>query len=275
MEEGLTCRYCGRPIAVPASRCPWCGRTIMVICARCKQYTDDQETVCQHCGAPLEPDQPEGLHIGVGLDDQIARLITDRRRAHLVASAVVVQDFTGFFYSDGQRRTVLVDLFGPSPDLHHKAAALLFAAIAYLVHQGYCALRLQEDGHSLIWAEERPWDGQAISLESALARQAGLGQNLLQALRQVITEETSISPGPLRGRGPTTTFPMRSIAEAVIELARRTVLPEYPRTEAYRETYRILANFVRRDPALARRIAEQILDTLAWAAGIPSPAASS
>ncbi len=266
--EGLTCRYCGRPIAVPASRCPWCGRTIMVICSHCKQYTDDQGTVCEHCGAPLEPDRPEGLHIGVGLDDRMAKFIADRRRAHLVASAVVAQDLPGFFYSDGQRQTVLVDLFGSSPGPHREAAALLFAATVYLIHHGYCALRLMEDGRSLLWTEKRPWDGQTISLEGALARQAGLGQTLLQALRQAIAEETGVSPEreevPVRRRGPRAVLSAPPIAEAVVEVGRRTVLPEHLEKEAYRETYRTLADFVRQEPGLARRIAEEVLEALSW-----------
>lgn len=262
--EGLTCRYCGRPIAVPASRCPWCGRTIMVICAHCKQYTDAQGTVCEHCGAPLEPDRLEGLRIGVGVDDRIAQLLADRRRAHFVASAVVVQDLPGFFYSDGQRRTVLVDLFGSSPGPHQKAAALLFAAIVYLIHHGYCALRLMENGHSLLWTEERPWDGQVVSLEGALARQAGLGQTLLQALRQAIAGETGVSPEPVRGRGTRTGLSTPPIAETVVEIGRRTVLPGRLEKETYRETYRMLADFVRQEPDLARRIAEEVLEALSW-----------
>lgn len=264
--EGLTCRHCGRPIAVPASRCPWCGRTIMVICAQCKQYTDDQGTVCQHCGAPLEPDRPEGLHIGVGLDDRMAKLIADHRRAHLVASAVVAQDLPGFFYADGQRQTVLVDLFGPSPGPHQEAAALLFAAIVYLIHHGYCALRLMEDGRSLLWTEKRPWDGQTISLEGALARQAGLGQTLFQALRQAITEETGVSPegerAPRYRRSPRIPISAPPIAEMIVEIGRRTVLPEQPQKEVYREVYRTLADFVRQEPGLARRIAEEVLEAL-------------
>lgn len=266
MEGGLVCRYCGRPIAVPASRCPWCGRTIMVICAHCKQYTDDQGTVCEHCGAPLEPDRPESLRIGVGLDSQTAQLIADRQRAHLVASGVVALHLPEFFYADAQRRTILVDLFGSSLDPHREAAALLFVSIVYLIRYGYCALHFSVDGQSLLWDEIRPWDGQTLSLEGALARQAGLGQTLGQSLRQAIAEEAGITPeqeGPAdRRRRPAAGPPTRPVAEAVVEAARRTVLPEHQDQEACREIYQLLAQFVREDPSLARRIAREILETL-------------
>lgn len=268
MEGGLVCRYCGRPIAVPASRCPWCGQTIMVICAHCKQYTDDRGTVCEHCGAPLEPDRPESLRIGVGLNDRTAQLIADRRRARLVASGVVAQHLPEFFYADAQRRTVLVDLFGPSLDPRQEAAALLFASIAYLIQHGYCALQPAADGQSLLWAEVRAWDGQTLSLEGALARQAGLGQTLAQSLRRVIAEEAGISPEQERPAGQrrrTAAVPSaRPVAEMVVEVARRTVLPDHQEKEACRETYRLLVQFVQRDPALARRITGEILEALAW-----------
>lgn len=266
-EAGLTCRHCSRPIAVPASSCPWCGRTIMVICAHCKQYTDDQGTVCQHCGAPLEPDRPEGLRLGVGLDDRVAQLFADRRRARFVASAVIVQDIPEFFYSDGERQTVLVDLFGPSPDPYREAAALLFVAAVFLTHHGYCALRPMGDGRSLLWAEERAWDGQVVSLEGALARQAGLGQTLFQAFRQAIAGETGLSPTqerPSPRRSPRAVSLPPPVAEMVVEVAQRTVLPEQPGKETYRETYRMLTEFVHLDPALARRIAEDALEALTW-----------
>ena len=268
MEGGLVCRYCGRPIAVPASRCPWCGQTIMVICAHCKQYTDDQGTVCEHCGAPLEPDRLDALRIGVGVDDRTAQLIMDRRRAQLVASGVVVLHLPEFFYADARRRTVLVDLFGSSLDPHREAAALLFASIAYLIQRGYCALQFAADGESLLWAEVRPWDGQTLSLEGALARQAGLGQTLSLSLRQAIAEEAGVMPEQTepagRRRRPRAAPSGRPVAEAVVEVARRTVLPDHQDQEACRETYQLLAQFVRRDPALARRIAEEVLEALAW-----------
>lgn len=268
MEGGLVCRYCGRPIAVPASRCPWCGQTIMVICAQCKQYTDDQGTVCEHCGAPLEPARLESLRAGVGVDSQTAQLIADRRRARLVASSLVALHLPDFFYADARRQTVLVDLFGSSLDPHREAAALLFASIAYLIQNGYCALQPAADGKSLLWAEVRPWDGQTLSLEGALARQAGLGQTFTQSLRQAIAEEAGITPEqgqPAdRRRRPAAAPFARPVAEAVVEVARRTLLPEHQEKEACREIYHLLVQFVQRDPTLARRIAEEVLETLTW-----------
>lgn len=267
-EAGLTCRHCGRPIAVPASRCPWCGQTIMVICAHCKQYTDDQGTVCEHCGAPLEPDRMDSLRVGVGVDSRTAQLIADRQRARLVASSVVALHLPDFFYADAQRRTVLVDLFGSSLDPQREAAALLFASIAYLIQQGYCALQPAADGQSLLWAEVRPWDGQTLSLEGALARQAGLGQTLTQSLRQAVAEEAGITPEQERPadrrRRPTAVSFARPVAEAVVEVARRTVLPEHQEKEACREIYQLLVQFVQHDPTLARRIAGEVLETLTW-----------
>lgn len=266
MEGGLVCRHCGRSIAVPASRCPWCGRTIMVICAHCKQYTDDQGRICEHCGVSLEPDRLESLHVGVGLDNRTARLIMDRRRARLVASGIVALHLPDFFYADARRRTVLVDLFGSSPDPHRQAAALLFAAIVHLIQHGYCALRPTEDGKSLLWSELRAWDGQTLSLEGALARQAGLGQTLAQSLRRAIAAEVGISPEPEgptgQRRRPTAERSARPVAEVVVELARRTVLPDHPANEACREVYQLLVQFVRQDPILARRIAEEALEAL-------------
>lgn len=264
-EAGLSCRYCGRPIAVPASTCPWCGRTIMVICSTCKRYTDDQEPVCQHCGMPLVPatwTRPAGTGIA---DEQTARLLADRERAKLVASGVVSQYLPGFFYASQRYQTVLVDLFGPAPDRLRQAAALLFVATAYLVQHGYCALQplpVEEGkGSPTLWAERRPWDGQRVSLEGMLAERAGLGLTFADALAQFLRTEVEKESPPARRPVPATTGGP-SAAEVVIELARRTVLPEHRESEACRETYRMLVAFVSENPARARWLAADILDTL-------------
>jgi hypothetical protein len=240
----------------------------MVICAHCKQYTDDQGTVCEHCGAPLEPDRLESLRIGVGVDSRTAQWIADCQRARLVASGVIALHLPDFFYADAQRRTVLVDLFGPSLTPQREAAALLFAAVAYLIQHGYCALQPAGEGESPLWAEVRPWDGQILSLEGALARQAGLGQTLTQSLRQAVAEGAGITPEQERPAGrqrrPTAAPFARPVAEAVVEAARRTVLPEHQEKEACREIYRLLLQFVQHDPARARRIAGEVLEALAW-----------
>jgi hypothetical protein len=192
----------------------------------------------------------------------------DRQRAQLVASGVVALHLSDFFYADAQRRTVLVDLFGSSLDLHREAAALLFAAIAYLIQRGYCALQPAADGKSLLWAEVRPWDGQTLSLEGALARQAGLGQTLTQSLQQAVAKEAGLIPEQERPadrrRRPAAAPLARPVAEAVVETARRTVLPEHQEGEACREIYQLLVQFVQRNPALARRIAGEVLETLTW-----------
>lgn len=269
-EEGLACRYCGRPIAVPASTCPWCGRTIMVICSACKRYTDDQAPTCQHCGAPLVPAtvaKPAGTGLG---DERVARLLADRERAKLVASGVVVQYLSGFFYAGERYRSVLVDLFGPAPDRLRQAAALLFVATVYLVRHGYCALQPlsagEGEGAPTLWAERRPWDGQRASLEGMLAEHAGLGLTFADALERVLRAEMEKEGPPVRRAAPATTRGP-SVTEWVIELARRTVLPEHRESEACRETYRMLVEFVSENPARARRLAAEILDTLSGLQG--------
>ncbi len=262
-EAPISCRYCGRPIAVPASTCPWCGRAIMVICSACKRYTDNQEPNCQHCGAPLVPatlERPAGSGIA---DERVAQLLADRARAKLVASGVVAQYLSGFFYASERYRTVLVDLFGPSPDHLRQAAALLFAATAYLVYHGYCAFHSAAEGAPPLWAERRPWDGQWISLEGMLARWAGLGLPFADALQQALQTEVERESPPPRRPVRTATTEGPSAAAVVLELARRTVLPEHRESEACRETYQMLRAFVAEAPARARWLAAEILDVLA------------
>lgn len=236
----------------------------MVICSSCKQYTDDQGTVCEHCGAPLVPDRLEGLRAGVGVDDWTAQLIADRGRAQRVASGIVAQHISDFFYAGPQRRTVLVELFGFPPDPPREAAALLFVAVVYLVQRGYCALRGGEEEASPLWDEVRAWDGQRVSLEGALARQAGLGRTLFQAFQQVIAEAVrpALDLERQAGRRPRETAPAPRAADAVMEVARRTVLPDYAEAEACREIYQMLLQFVRQNPALARRVAEEVVQAL-------------
>jgi len=272
--NGLTCRYCGRPIAVPASTCPWCGKPIMVICAACRQYTDDQEPFCQHCGTPLMPDTLEEVRATIGVSPEVAELLTDRDRARLVASGVIAQYLSGFFLDDGQRRTILVDLFGTPPDAQREAAALLFAALAYLVQEKYCALRPTADGKSLEWAEVRPWDGQVRSLEGSLARRAGLRLAIGQVVDQVVAEEMGFHfevtrpplirapgvPRPPRVRN----LSARSATTGVVELGRQTVLPDHQETAACREVYRLLLDFVHTDPDRARYVAGEITEVLNW-----------
>jgi len=273
-EAELTCRYCGRPIAVPASRCPWCGRRIMVICAACKQYTDDSQPTCQRCGAPLQPASREEIRRGVGVPPEVADLLADQERAHLIASGVVAQYLPGFFFDDGQRRTVLVELFGRHRDRRQEAAALLFAAVVYLVEHGYCDLRPMEGRPEMEWVEIRRWDGQVRSLEARLARQAGLGLTIAEAVDRAVQEEMGfgfevVRPSgvglPGLSRQPTVrNTSARSALLAIVEAGRRTVLPEHEGKTACAETYRTLAAFVRAAPERAQSLAQTIVDVLEW-----------
>jgi RNA polymerase subunit RPABC4/transcription elongation factor Spt4 len=271
-EGGLVCRHCGRPIAVPASRCPWCDRKIMVVCAHCKQYTEDDQPTCRHCGQPLVADSREEVRRLIGLRPEVAELVADQQRAQLVASGVVALYLPGFFFDDGQQRTVLAELFGASPDNRRKAAALLFVAIAYLVEQGYCELRPASDARGLDWLETRPWDGQELSLEGALAAQTGLGlaveQALDRAVRRLMGFEVEVTrPRLLQGgpRVPTVrNVSLHEALTAVLDAARTVVLPEHEERAACANTYRLLRAFVQADPDRARALAETILDVLDW-----------
>jgi len=270
----LTCRHCGRPIAVPASRCPWCGRKIMVVCAACKQYTDNTLPACQHCGAPLRPAPREEIKRFIGVPPEVADLLADRERAHLIASGVVAQYLPEFFFEKGTRRTVLVDLFGRLEDRRQEAAALLFAAVAYLVEHGYCRLEPLAEGEEMGWEEVRRWDGQVRSLEGQLARHAGMGLTIAEALDRVVREEMGFAfevvksrgvglPGTSRGASVRNTSD-RSALLAVVEMGRRAVLPEHDRNPACAETYRVILSFVQAAPRQARSLAQTILDVLEW-----------
>lgn len=100
---------------------------------------------------------------------EVAQLVADQERARLVASGVIAEYTAGFFFNGVQQRTVLVDLFGSPLTPRRKAAAILFAAIAYLVQEGYCALRPGTAiARELEWVEVRGWDGQVRCLEGKL-----------------------------------------------------------------------------------------------------------
>jgi len=272
--EGITCRHCGRTIAVPASNCPWCNATIMVICSACRQYTDDQEPVCQHCGSPLVPDDMADVRSKVGLDKDLAQIVEDRERAQIIASGVVARDLPGFFFNDGERQTVLVDLFGAPPDHRREAAALLFVAAVYLLQKAYCALEPGSEEKALRWAELRPWEGQVRSLEGALARCAGFQLTFRQAVDQTIREEMDfrfekVKPPRLRAPGAPQQPIIRDLSArtatvAVIERARQAELPQHDEKDSRREIYQLVLTFVRAEPQRARYLAEQILEVLDW-----------
>jgi hypothetical protein len=210
-EQGLICRHCDRPIAVPAARCPWpgCGEQIMVICAACKQYTDDREDVCQQCGAPLvEATFPE-LQMPAAPGTEVERLASDQARAQLVASGVIASYTTGFFYEGGQLRPELMGLLDASLTPEGRAVVILFGGIAYLVQRGYCGLKPETAREPAYrWDEVRPWDGQAHSWEGRLARQAWKPIGIHQVVKQIIAEQTGFccrvimeQPGVLSSQG--------------------------------------------------------------------------
>jgi len=273
-EGDLTCRHCGRPIAVPASRCPWCNQQIMVVCAACKQYTDDSLLTCQHCGAPLQPAPREEIKRFVGVPPEVADLLADRERAHLIASGVVAQYLSEFFFEKGEARTVLVDLFGRLEDRRQEAAALLFAAVAYLVEHGYCGLEPLAEGEGMVWEEIRRWDGQVRSLEGQLARHAGLGLTIAEVLDRVVREEMGFAFEVVRSRGmglpgaprqpSVRNTSDRSALLAIVEVGRRAVLPEHEKNSACAETYRAILSFAHAAPERARALAQTILDVLEW-----------
>ncbi len=273
-ENGLRCRYCGRTIAVPASHCPWCGKEIMVICAACKQYTDNQQATCQHCGAPLVADRMEEVRQVVELDPELAQIVLDRERAQLIASGVIVQYPSGFFFDDGQRRAVMADLFGALPNPYRIAASLLFAAIAYLVQRGYCALEPVAEREDMRWESLQLWDGQVGSLEGGFARRAGMGMTIRKVVDQVVADEMDFRfevKRPSRALTPVIPKPPRvrdrsrcSSTTAVVERSRQAELPEHQEAEACRETYLLLRDFVHADPARAHYLVEVIAEVLDW-----------
>jgi hypothetical protein len=197
MAEKMICRHCGRPIAVPAARCPWpgCGKTIMVVCAACKQYTDDEGSFCQQCGEPLVAatfDPTSGPELAQSL---VAELAADQEKARLVASGVIAAYTTGFFYEGEWQRPALIKLFGSPLSPQREVEALLFAAVAYLVQQGYVALSWVGGGptaEALCLAGQKPWDGQERSLEGLLALRARSGMTCLEALQQVVAEAVGL-----------------------------------------------------------------------------------
>jgi hypothetical protein len=161
----------------------------MVICAACKEYTSDDGAFCEQCGEPLVAatfESPVGLGPTQSL---VTDLAEDKKRALLVASGVMAEYTTGFFYEGGEQRSVLVDLFGAPLTPQRKAEALLFGAIAYLVQHGYAAL---ERGPGMAsgfqWLEVKPWDGQKRSLEGQMAQRVGQGMACIEAMQQTVAK---------------------------------------------------------------------------------------
>jgi hypothetical protein len=262
---GLTCRHCGRPVAVPASKCPWCGEVIMVICANCKAYTDDQKPHCEQCGAVLQPDRKEHLSLRAHYPE-LASLVEDQVSAQLVASAVVVKHHTDFFYASEGHQTVLSKLFGSGREPRAVTSGVLFSAYAYLSRAGYCAVRVRggkEGEEATAVARLRPWDGQQ-SLEGALVEQMGRAfttrETTEKALRDLMHFRfMSVHEGSFLHAPKARNAPERSVLAAVDQLARVTTLPEVGPVEACRTTYRLLSAFVDEDPKRAKILASEIV----------------
>lgn len=268
VESNLICRHCRRPIAVPASNCPWCGRQIMVICANCKAYTDDQQAFCGQCGAPLQADRMERLSL-LAHHPQVASLVQDQERAQLVASAVVINNLSDFFYDEPQGyRKVLVSLFGAGRDRKTTAAGVVFAAYAYLCQRGYCAISVvgDEEDRQVELSLLRLWDGQQ-SLEGALSEHAEHAFTVrevtdrairaLMGFRMTMAQRSDFSLQTVDGSA-------RSAFTAVDQVARVAVLPEHDRREACRAISKLLIDFVETDRERAHLLAQEIMDALSW-----------
>lgn len=266
--SALTCRHCGRPVAVPASRCPWCNEVIMVICASCKAYTDDQKSHCEQCNAALQPDQKEHLVLQAHHPD-LARLVEDRAQAQLVASAVVIAHHADFFYASEGHQTVLAKLFGPGKEPRAVTAGVLFSAYAYLTQAGYCAVRVRggkEGAENTAVTRLRPWDGQR-SVEGSLAEQIGRAFTTREATEKTLRDLMhfrlmSVQEGSFLQAPKARNAPDRSVLAAVDQLARVTTLPEHDPVDACRTTYRLLAAFVDQAPDRARLLASEMVFVL-------------
>jgi hypothetical protein len=300
-DKDLTCRYCGRPIAVAMSTCPWpdCRETIMVICAACRAYTDNQGEFCEHCGEPLVAATFEEVELSVGTQALLVQLAQDQERARLVASGVIAR-YSGRFIGQGiAEEGVLADLLDVRLTAQSRATAVLFAAIAYLVQDRYCDLEPDlAVGPEYSWTEAREWDGQMDSLEARLAAQAWQMAPFGEAVRHTIAKETGLlldAPEPDDSLGvdeqDTTlddapsrvpralnrlleglpkrqervqSIPPRPAVPAIVERGWEAVLPEHQEAAACDETRQLLVDFETADPLRAQYVLEQIRDVLHW-----------
>lgn len=273
-QKGFICRHCGKPVAVPASRCPWCDMDIMVICANCKEYADNSRSTCEHCGAPLQEHDRKELTKMVGVEPVVAELATDRQRALFIASGIVARSLPHYFFDDGRRRTVLVQLFGSPPTPRRTAAAMLFSAVAYLVSQGYCRLMFTRSDADLRWEELQPWKGQQRSLEGMLAARAMFDETIDEALHRAVRKAMGfdyeqVKPPLVRIPGA----PKRPLVQdrsertalrAIIETSEQVALPDHDQDQANAEIYRLLRSFVAVNPQRARDLADRIELVLDW-----------
>ena len=246
----------------------------MVICANCKKYADDSRPTCEHCGAPLTEHDRKELTKMLGVEPVVAELAADQQRAVLIASGVVARSLPHFFFDDGQRQTVLVQLFGSPPTPRRAAAGLLFSAVAYLVSQGYCHLAFTGPAAEMAWEDLKPWKGQVRSLEGMLAARALLDDAIDVALHRAVRKAMGfgyerVKPPLVRMPG-TPKVPLvqdrseRAALRAIIETSEQAALPDHEQGKADAEIYRLIRSFVQVNPQRARDLADRIEAVLDW-----------
>ena len=278
----FTCRHCGRPIVVPGAYCPWCDERIMIICANCKQYADDSKEICEHCREPLREHDRSEFTKFLRVDEGVAGLAADRERAKLVPSAVIVRSVPEFFFDDGRRRTVFVDLFGSPHTPRRAAAAVLFSALAYVIENGYCEM-LPVDEERIGWVELKPWNGQRRCLEAMLVAQAEeraivtqidydftLNNALDEVIREAMGFRYEVPSKPLvRLPGAPQTPQVvdasaKTAVNGILETSRQVVLPDHDLKQANAEVYQSVLGFVRKSPQDVRLLIETIKKVFEW-----------
>jgi hypothetical protein len=254
----------------------------MVICANCKQYADDSRTLCEHCGEPLREHDRSELTRFLRVDEGVAGLAADRERARLIPSSVTVRSLPEFFFDDGQRRTVFVELFGSRNTPRRAGAAVLFCALVYLIENGYCEL-LRLDDERIGWVLLKPWDGQSRCLEAMLAgkaeeraivTQTDYDFTVDQVLDKVIREamgfryEVPYKPAVRLPGAPETPAVLdasaRTAMNGILETSRQAVLPDHDPKQANAEIYQMVVGFVRESPRNARLLVDGIQKTFDW-----------
>jgi hypothetical protein len=192
-------------------------------------------------------------------------MVEDQEKSKLVASVVVLKSLDEFFYVGHDHKTVLATHFGSSNDLASVMAGVVFSAYAYLVQNKYCAVRLKvvdKDHVITSLARLRLWDGQQ-SLEGVLAQCAGRAFTTREASEKMLRElmgfrMAAMSGGSFLKAPKTQTAPVRPALDAIDQIVRTTVLPDYDEINARRTIYRMLTDFVDKNPERAERLATEI-----------------
>jgi hypothetical protein len=139
----------------------------------------------------------------------------------------------------------------------------VFAAYAYLCHEGYCSIHLQVDDQRATHPVNllRDWDGQQ-SIEGALADHIGRALTTAEAtektLRDLMGFRTLTAETGALGARKVIHLPDRSAFAAIDQLARGTVLPDGDVAESRQATYQLLTAFVQENPRRARSLASEI-----------------